>query len=128
MTTYSEAIQARYSASEQEIDVFGRTIVVQRLRPWNANQVRKMADSDRLGVVGDIVIAASVRKIIGEDAKERVFAPPSNEGDIAAIMNALDGEGLEAAAKAYFRLMGMAKDPGAGEAGDAETGAEAAKN
>ena len=122
MTTYSETIKERYSASEEEADSFGRLIKVQRLRPWDTAVVRKLADSDRMNVVSNVMIAACVRSITGDDGKERMFAPPKSEADVAIVMNALDGEGLEAATTAWMRLMGvkLADLVDGGEEGEAE--------
>ena len=107
MSTYSETIQARYAAFEQETDAFGRTIKVQRLRPWDATQVRKIVDSDRNNVVSDVMVASCVRSIIDDAGKERMFAPPRTEDDISVIMNALDQEGFSAALTAHMRLFGI---------------------
>ncbi len=125
MTTYSETIQARYAASEHERDSFGRMIEVQRLRPWDATQVRKLADSDRQNVMSDIMIAACVRSITDDTGKKGLFPPPRSETDIAVVMNALDSEGFSAALIAYMRLFGIDQDA-KGDPADAEI--DTAKN
>lgn len=132
MSTYSETIQARYSATEQETDAFGRVVKVSRLRPWDMSVVRRLADSERSNVVSNIMVAACVRSITGEDGKERLFAPPKSEADVAVVLNALDSEGMDAAVLAWMRLMGveLAK-PGEGEGegeGRAAGGTDTAKN
>ncbi len=128
MTTYSETIQARYSATEQEADTFGRVIKVARLRPWDMSVVRKLADSERTNVISNIMVAACVRSITNEAGKEALFAPPKSEADISIVMNALDSEGMDSAITAWMRLMGVKLTaPGDGQDGEPE-GTDTAKN
>ena len=104
MSTYSETILQRYAASEQEIDAFGRTIKVQRLRPWDEATVRKLAGTDTFSVMSIFFVASCVREITDEAGKQRLFAPPKSESDIAIVMNALDEEGMQAALKAFCEI------------------------
>ena len=109
MSTYSETVQARYQAKEEERDDFGRVILVQRLRPWDRSNVLKVADSNSGFLNGQALVAGSVRSITDEAGKEALFAPPRSEDDLQIIINALDDEGLAAATKAFNRIMGGTK-------------------
>jgi hypothetical protein len=113
MTTESEAKLARYSATENEVDGFGRVIVVRRLRPSEqtklAGMTAELTGSDEVTKPDGtkitiphrtpLVIAASVSKI---DESHIPF--PRNRSELDAIYDRLDVEGLIAATKAAQRL------------------------
>lgn len=124
----SEEIIARYNKIEREIDDFGRSIGVKRLRPAQSLKVVGMTP-DLEGITMSIdagdgktaevpyraqaLFAASVVEIEG------VPIPfPRNRAELDAIMDRLDSEGMNAAAKALTKLT----------AGDGENGLEEAKN
>jgi len=113
MTTESEAKLARYSTIEKEADDFGRVIGVRRLKPSEQTKVAGMtADltgyEDAQNPQGEMVrvshrlplmIAAAVCMI---DDIHIAFA--RNRGELDAIYDRLDVEGLAAAGRAMVRL------------------------
>lgn len=128
MTSPTDQILARYQKIERETDAFGRVIGVKRLQPsQNLKIVGFTADleginaqmRDETGSVIEVpyraqaIFAAAVMEIDG--------APipfPRSRAELDAIMNRLDSEGMEAAARAFARLV----------SGDEQGGVEAAKN
>lgn len=113
MTTESEAKLARYSTVEKEADEFGRVIGVRRLKPSEQTKVAGMtADltghEDAVTPEGErvkvshrlpLMMAAAVCMI---DDVRIPFA--RNRGELDAMYDRLDVEGLAAAAKAMARL------------------------
>lgn len=115
MSTESEVKLARYSQKEKEVDKFDRIIVVRRLKPSERLKVSGMAADNFSGgdkiknaegedyevphVLG-LIVAASVCQI------DEMHIPfPRNIGELMAIYDRLDIEGIEAAGKAMMRLM-----------------------
>lgn len=121
MTTESEAKLARYNTIEKEADDFGRLIGVRRLKPSEQTKVAGMT-SDLTGsdeVAGSenekvfvphrlpLLIAAAVCMI-----DEARIPFPRNRGELDAIYDRLDAEGLAAASRAMVRLtQTMVADP-----------------
>jgi len=113
MQTESEIKLARYGAVEKEADKFGRVIGVRRLKPSEQAKVAGMtadlAGSDEMfGPTGEkiliphrlqIQIAAAVCMI-----DEARIPFPRNRGELDAIFDRLDGEGITAAGAALVRL------------------------
>lgn len=124
----SEEIIQRYNKIERELDALGRTIGVRRLKPSQQMKLQGMtADLDgenvqtnpetgaemRIPMRAPAFIAAAVAEIDG--------APipfPRNRAELDSMLDALDSEGLDAAATALARLT----------TGDVEQGMDAAKN
>jgi hypothetical protein len=113
MTTESEAKLARYNAIEKEADAFGRVISVRRLKPSEQTKVAGMT-ADLTGsdeVMNDqgervmiqhrmpLMIASAVCMI-----DEARIPFPRTRGELDAIYDRLDVEGLTAAGKALTRL------------------------
>jgi hypothetical protein len=122
MHTESEIKLARYNTVEKEADQFGRVIGVRRLKPSEQTKLAGMtADisghDEATGPEGAMVnvshrlplmITASVCLI--DDAR---IPFPRNAGELYAMYDRLDAEGLAAASKAMVRLNAtlIATDP-----------------
>jgi hypothetical protein len=111
----SELILERYKRREKEADKLGRLIVVRKLRPSEQTKIAGMcADltgaDELIGPNGEkvlvphripLTVAASVCEIDG------VMIPfPKNRGELDAIYDRLDAEGLAAASAAIARMQG----------------------
>ena len=120
MTTESEIKLARYSTVEREEDAFGRLIGVRRLKPSELAKAtgmtedlggsEEMPERDENGnLTGNTItipsrlplqVAAAVCEI------DQIKIPfPRNRGELDAIYDRLDKEGMDAASKAFVRLM-----------------------
>jgi hypothetical protein len=119
MTTESDVILERYRAVEKEADALGRVIGVRRLKPSEQTKIAGMTgdltgtdEFDEVDAAGHptgrknqisqralMNIAASACEI---DAVRIPF--PRNRGELDAILDRLDLEGLQAAIKAAIRL------------------------
>lgn len=119
MSTASEEILNRYKKNEIETDEFGRAITVRKLRPSEQVALMRMADTEMSGPINAMTVAASVSKV--DDA---VFTFPRSMGELNAVMDMLDQEGLTAATTAYVRLNGA----GTEDDGAPVDAAQAAKN
>lgn len=123
MATESEVRASRYSETKKEADDLGRVIGVRRLRPSEQAKIvgmtQDLSGTDEVPVVdpttgeekkitvihrAPLILAASVCLI-----NESPIPFPRNRGELDAIYDRLDAEGLQAAAKAY-RLL-TEKDP-----------------
>lgn len=118
MSTESEIKLARYQTVEKEADEFGRVIGVRRLKP--SEQIRVTEYTSELsggeevtGPDGEkftfthrmpLIVAASVCMI--DDAP---ISFPKSRGELDAIFDRLDNEGITAASTALGRL--NANDP-----------------
>jgi hypothetical protein len=114
MSTESETILARYKAVEKEGDALGRVIGVRRLKPSEQTKISgycaDLTGSDTIeGPNGEklqmphsmpLRIAASVCLIDGVHIS---FA--KSRGELDAIYDRLDAEGIEAANAALGRLL-----------------------
>ncbi|MCJ2084602.1 hypothetical protein MKK88_01145 [Methylobacterium sp. E-005] len=116
MSTASEEILARYKKREIETDEFGRAITVRRLRPAEQVTLMRMADTEVAQAINAMTVGAAVCKIDDLD-----YTFPRSVGELDAVLNVLDEEGLAAATKAYIRIQGLNKDA-------PESVTEAAKN
>jgi len=114
----SEMKIARYKATEREADLLGRLISVRRLRPSEQAKLTGMTSDltgfDEAEVVDEetgetkklqiphrvpFLVSAAVSEIDG------VYIPfPRSRGELDAIYDRLDIEGITAAAKALARL------------------------
>ncbi len=113
MTTESEAKLARYSQVEKEADKFGRVIGVRRLKPSEQTKLAGMTadltgSDEMLNAEGEkvliphrmpLMIAAAVCMI-----DEARIPFPRNRGELDAIYDRLDAEGLTAAGAGLMRL------------------------
>jgi hypothetical protein len=118
MPTESEVKLARYSETAKEADQLGRVISVRRLKPSEQAKVSGMTSElagyeemvNEKGVKVHVphrmplMLAASVCMI-----DENHIAFPRNRGELDAIYDRLDVEGLEAAGKGWLRLNPVAK-------------------
>jgi hypothetical protein len=117
MTTESEIKLARYSETVKEVDELGRLIGVRRLKPSEQTKVAgftaELFGYDEMmnekGVKVQIphrmplILAASVCYI--SDDRGEVHVPfPRNRGELDAIYDRLDTEGLVAAGRAWNKL------------------------
>lgn len=111
--TPSEEFTKRYTRVEREQDVFGRTIGVRRLRPSEQLKVQGMTSDlegeASFGAVGSetiiprrmpAIMAASVCEIDGSP-----ITFPKNRAELDAVLDMLDTEGMEAAIKAFTRIV-----------------------
>ncbi len=131
MTTASEEILARYNRVEREVDAFGRTIGVRKLRGSQEIRVLGMTADVQAATVraldpqspGEtmevslqnlLVIAASVVEIDGIPVP---FA--RNRAELDAIYDQLDREGVAAAALAMVKLAAEDAEDEDAEGGDA---------
>lgn len=115
MSTESEIKLARYSETAKEADEMGRVITVHRLKPSEQTKIASYtADlngyDEMLNDKGEkiriphrmpLIVSAAVCQI--DDA---VIPFAKNSGELYAIYDRLDYEGLRAAGKAYARLEG----------------------
>lgn len=113
MTTETEVKLARYSEVAKEVDEFGRIIGVRRLKPSEQTKIAgftsELAGYDEMtsekGVKVQVphrmplLLASAVCMI--DDAH---IPFPRNRGELDAIVDRLDTEGLSAAGKAWIRL------------------------
>lgn len=120
MQTESQIKLERYAKVEREADDFGRVIGVRRLKP---------SESARVGaMIADIVGHEDIKYNDQETGEEKQFQIPNrmpfivaasvceidsvkipfskSRGELDAIYDRLDTEGITAAAKAYGRLVG----------------------
>lgn len=118
MSTESEVILERYKAREKEPDALGRVITVRRLKPSEQSKVaeycKDLTGSDDAvnPSTGDkvsiphrmpLLVAAAVCMI------DDVHIPfPRDRGQLDAIYDRLDVEGIAAAGAAFGRLSGSA--------------------
>ena len=113
MTTESEAKLARYSTIEKEADAFGRVIGVRRLKPSEQTKVAGMC-SDLIGA-DEILNADGEKTLIPHRMPLLIVSAvcliddaripfPRSRGELDAIYDRLDVEGLTAAGKAMVRL------------------------
>lgn len=115
MTTETETILARYNTVEKEADAFGRVIGVRRLKPSEQTKIAGMT-ADLTG--SDELVTPSGEKILVPHRMplqlsaavcmiDEVRIPfPRNRGELDAIYDRLDIEGLTAASTAIGRLNG----------------------
>jgi hypothetical protein len=115
MTTESEVKIARYNEISKEADKFGRIIGVRRLKPSEQTKVAGMT-SELLGY--DEMTNSSGNKVQIPHRMPLLIASavcmidethipfPRNRGELDAIYDRLDVEGLAAAGKAFIRLKG----------------------
>lgn len=120
MTTESEIKLARYSEVQKEADEFGRVIGVRRLKPSEQTRLAGMTsdinghdeivteDGEKISVSHrmPIMIAAAVCLI--DDARVPF---PKNRGELDAIFDRLDAEGMAAASRAVVRLTESSNSP-----------------
>jgi hypothetical protein len=132
--TPSEEFTARYSKVEREADALGRLIGVRRLRPSQQTKVSEMTpglsgDDDTTVLDADtgaevvmktprrlqMTVAAAVCEI---DNIPIPFA--RNRGELDAIYDRLDREGMSAAMACFFKLLPKreADDEGAADSKD----------
>jgi hypothetical protein len=113
MTTESEAKLARYGTVEKEADAFGRVIGVRRLKPSEQTKVAGMTSdvsgSDEIITPGGVKIMVPHRMPLSIAAAvcliDDVRIPfPKSRGELDAIYDRLDAEGLTAAGAALVRL------------------------
>lgn len=124
----SEEITQRYNKVERELDALGRTIGVKRLKPSQQIKLQGMTpdldgESEQVDKASGKTIAVSNRApaFIAASVVEIDGAPipfPKTRAELDSMLDALDSEGLEAAATAMARLMG----------GEEQGGIDAAKN
>ena len=119
MTTASEEILARYKKREIETDTFGRAITVRRLRPSEQTALMRMADTEVPQAISAMTVGASVCQM-----DEGLITFPKTLGELNAVLDALDEEGLSAATKAYIRLQKGAPE-GATDQADAAKNSQA---
>lgn len=120
MTTESEIKLARYSEVQKEADQFGRMIGVRRLKPSEQTRLAGMTsdingydeieteDGQKIQVSHrmPIMIAAAVCLI------DDVRIPfPKSRGELDAIFDRLDAEGMAAASRAVVRLTESSDTP-----------------
>jgi hypothetical protein len=113
----------RYTEQGKATDAFGRVIVVQRLRPSQQSKIEGMTldlpgsvevhdEAGRPGYVPRATrhfIAAAVREIYDADGTHKIYPFPQNRGELDAVFDFLDDEGLDAASEALFALLMRAR-------------------
>jgi hypothetical protein len=115
MPTESEAKLARYNTIEREADEWGRVIGVRRLKPSEQAKVSGMTSDLKgfeevrnLDKPGETIsIPHSTRHFIAAAVCELDQAPipfPRSRGELDAILDRLDNEGIQAATTALVRL------------------------
>lgn len=120
----TEEFSKRYAKVERETDAFGRVIGVRRLRPSEQLKVQGLTsdlEGDAVLVGVDQSVPRRMPAIIAASVCEIDGAPitfPKNRGELDAIIDALDAEGMQAAVNASARII----------MGDETGGMEAAKN
>jgi hypothetical protein len=113
MTTESEAKLARYSTVEKEADDFGRVIGVRRLKPSEQTKVAGMTadltgneeatspEGEKVQVSHRLPLFITAAVCVIDDAR---IPFPRNRGELDAMYDRLDVEGLAAAGRALVRL------------------------
>jgi hypothetical protein len=118
MTTESEVKLARYSEVIKTPDAFDRVIGVRRLKPSEQTKLSGMtpeltgydeATNDkgepiRIPHRMPLVVAAAVC-YISDSQGEAHISFPRNRGELDAIYDRLDGEGIKAAGNGFGKLM-----------------------
>jgi hypothetical protein len=116
--TPSEEFIQRYSRVEREADVLGRVIAVRRLKPSQSakvigftldleGEVEMRVLDEKTGEEKTITIQRRFQMTIAAAVCEIDSIPipfPRNRGELDAIYDRLDNEGVEAAMIAYSRL------------------------
>lgn len=120
MPTESEVKLARYSEVVKEADEFGRIIGVRRLKPSEQTKIDGMTselfgydemtndkgEKVRIPHRMPLLLAAAVCYI--SDTNGEVHVPfPRSRGELDAIYDRLDTEGISAAGKAFVKLTGI---------------------
>jgi hypothetical protein len=119
MTTPSEEFIKRYSQVERQADSFGRIVCVRRLKPAQQQKIVEMtpglSGEDEMTVRDEQTGAEMVMKIPRRmqlnvaaavceiDSVPIPFA--RNRSELDSIYDRLDKEGMDAAMKAFFRLL-----------------------
>jgi len=117
MTTESEAKLARYNTIEKEADAWNRVIGLRRLKPSEETKLAGMTPDltgfeEALNEKGETIrvshrlvmmVVASVCYISDENGEVRIPFP-RNRGELDAMYDRLDREGLGAAGRAMARL------------------------
>ena len=126
-----QARQAKYNRIERVTDSLGRTIGVRRLKPSQQIRIQELAPGlegtttvvdEKTGKTFDIpkssplIFAASVAEVDGSP-----FTFPKTRGELDAVLDMLDDEGLAAVVEALGKLSADEDTEGTG-------GSEAAKN
>lgn len=113
MVTESEVKLARYSETIKEADDFGRVIGVRRLKPSEQTKIAGMTSElfgydEMIDDAGNkhqvshrmpLLLAAAVCQI-----DDSLIPFPRNRGELDAIFDRLDAEGLKAAGRAWVKL------------------------
>lgn len=117
-TTYAEELEfrkARYSHVERETDTLGRSIGVRRLKL--SERTRLTAMTPDLGGMDEVLNQTTgLVQLIPQRAQYYIVAMvcqindshipfPRNRGELDAILDRLDQEGMEAASEAVNRLL-----------------------
>jgi hypothetical protein len=117
--TPSEELIQRYSRVERHADVFGRVVGVRRLKPSQSTKISEMTpnlDGDAEMTVLDEKTGAETTMKIPRRLQMNVAASvceidnvpipfARNRGELDAIYDRLDREGMDAAMTAFFRLL-----------------------
>jgi hypothetical protein len=126
VTLESEVKTARYNQREKKADAFGRLIVVRRLRPsermklsgmlssfGNSGETVTSPDGTKIEVPNIMVmsIAASVCELTDEQGVYAAIPFPASLGELMAIYDRLDIEGMTAATEANAVLIGGSQLP-----------------
>ena len=113
MLTESEIKLARYKETAKEADEFGRVIAVRRLRPSEQIKVTEMTqnldgvteNTTESGTVVQIPNRAPFLIVAAVCQIDDTYIPfPRNRGELDAILDRLDNEGLKAAITAFGKL------------------------
>jgi len=124
MATESEIKIARYNEVIKESDILGRVVGVRRLKPSEQTKIAgmtaelsgydemtdKRGEKVRIPHRMPLIIAAAVCSIIDDSGIVHHIPFPRNRGELDAIYDRLDTEGMAAAGKAFARLSGIDTD------------------
>lgn len=114
MSTESDVKLARYNEVIKEADEFGRLIGIRRLKPSEQTKVAGMApeltgydemtndDGKMIRIPHRLPLSLAASVCMIDDAH---IPFPRNRGELDAIYDRLDAEGIAAATAAYARLM-----------------------
>ncbi len=127
--TPSEEIIGRYVKIERQADSLGRLIGVRRLKPSQQTRIEEMTPQldgetkmqvldEETGIEKTVGVPRRIQITIAAAVCEIDNAPipfPKSRGELDAIYDRLDKEGMEAAMIAFGRLFPKAEDDGGGE-------------
>ena len=95
-----DEIRAKYAKTEKVVDKYGRIITIRLLTISQRTDIRKWAGTDDAAVQAPMLFSASVCAI-----NDLPYTFPKTEGELKAVMDMLDDDGMLSIARAYQKLV-----------------------